>query len=597
MGKGKRVLMSLAGMLICGLSALQAQVLVESVAAIVGNEVVYLSDIENLVIDMKRNGSKLPVDQLRCMMLNELLVSRLFLDQARIDSITVSEDAVEGEVTMNINGAIQSAGSEKALEEYFDKSMVEIRRDIRKALLEQEIIREVQSGIAKNITVTPNQVKKYYSGIPKDSLPVVPARVQLSIIQLDPPGNEENKAEARQRLLDIRSEILAGKSFNVLAVMYSEDPGTARNGGELGYTVRGSLEKEYADAAFSLTKNTVSRIVETRYGFHIIQLIDRKGDLINTRHILIKPKVKPEQTIKATSTLDSLANQIPKDSLPVVPARVQLSIIQLDPPGNEENKAEARQRLLDIRSEILAGKSFNVLAVMYSEDPGTARNGGELGYTVRGSLEKEYADAAFSLTKNTVSRIVETRYGFHIIQLIDRKGDLINTRHILIKPKVKPEQTIKATSTLDSLANQIRKDSISFENAAKMYSSHKDSRINGGKLVSTNPSERITWFTLEELNPEMYVKVRDMKQGEISEAFRTTDDDGNTVFRIVRLDNEIPAHRANLKDDYESLYASALQEARSKTYQTWINKKIGNTYIKISDELKTCDFLKKGWLK
>ena len=452
MGKGKRVLMSLAGMLICGLSALQAQVLVESVAAIVGNEVVYLSDIENLVIDMKRNGSKLPVDQLRCMMLNELLVSRLFLDQARIDSITVSEDAVEGEVTMNINGAIQSAGSEKALEEYFDKSMVEIRRDIRKALLEQEIIREVQSGIAKNITVTPNQVKKYYSGIPKDSLPVVPARVQLSIIQLDPPGNEENKAEARQRLLDIRSEILAGKSFNVLAVMYSEDPGTARNGGELGYTVRGSLEKEYADAAFSLTKNTVSRIVETRYGFHIIQLIDRKGDLINTRHILIKPKVKPEQTIKATSTLDSLANQI-------------------------------------------------------------------------------------------------------------------------------------------------RKDSISFENAAKMYSSHKDSRINGGKLVSTNPSERITWFTLEELNPEMYVKVRDMKQGEISEAFRTTDDDGNTVFRIVRLDNEIPAHRANLKDDYESLYASALQEARSKTYQTWINKKIGNTYIKISDEMKTCDFLKKGWLK
>jgi peptidyl-prolyl cis-trans isomerase SurA len=234
---------------------------------------------------------------------------------------------------------------------------------------------------------------------------------------------------------------------------------------------------------------------------------------------------------------------------------------------------------------------------MYSEDPQTARNGGELGYTVRGSLEKEYADAAFSLTKNTVSRIVETRYGFHIIQLIDRKGDLINTRHILIKPKVKPEQTSKAISSLDSLANLIRKDSISFENVAKKYSSHKDSRINGGKLVSINPSERITWFTLEELNPEMYVKIRDMKVSEISEAFRTTDDDGNVVFRIVRLDNEIPAHRANLKDDYESLYLAAVKQARSKEYQEWINKKIGNTYIKISDELKTCDFLKKGWLK
>jgi peptidyl-prolyl cis-trans isomerase SurA len=452
MERRKRIFITIACILILGLSALQAQVLVESVAAIVGDEVVYLSDIENMVIEMKRNGNKLPTEQQRCFVLNELLISKLFLDQARIDSITVTEDAVEGQVNMNINGAIQSVGSEKALEEYFGKSMEEIRRDIRKALMEQEITREVQSGIAENISVTPNQVKKYYSGIPKDSLPVIPEKVQLSIIQLDPPGNEENKAEARQKLLDIRSQILAGKSFVVLAALNSEDPETAKNGGERGYTVRSSLEKEYADAAFSLTKNSVSRIIETRSGFHIIQLIDRNGDLINTRHILIKPKVKPEQAAKAMSTLDSLANLI-------------------------------------------------------------------------------------------------------------------------------------------------RKDSISFENAAMLYSSHKDSRINGGKLVKTNPSERITWFTLEELNPEMYVKVRDMKHGEISEAFRTIDDDGNTVFRIVRLDNEIPAHRANLKDDYESLYIAALQDERSKTYRDWINKKIENTYIKVSNEFETCDFLKQGWLK
>jgi len=452
MKKGMGFILIMAGILISGFSTLKAQVLVESVAAVVGNEVIYLSDIESLVIDLKRNGNRASIDQQRCIVLNELLVSRLFLDQARIDSIEVTADMVESEITMNINSAIQSAGSEKALEEYFGKSMVEIRRDIRKALIEQQIIREVQSDIAADVTVTPNQLRKYYSDIPSDSLPIIPAKVQLSIIQLDPPGNEENKAEARQKLLDIRSEILAGKSFNVLAVMYSEDPGTARNGGELGYAVRGALEKEYADAAFSLTKNTVSRIVETRYGFHIIQLIDHKGDMINTRHILIKPKVKPDQAARAISKLDSLANLI-------------------------------------------------------------------------------------------------------------------------------------------------RKDSISFETAAKIYSSHKDSRINGGKLVSTNPSERITWFTLEELNPEMYVKVRDMKQGEISEAFRTTDADGNVVFRIVRLDNEIPAHRANLKDDYESLWAAALREQRTKSYDKWIDEKIENTYIKISDELKSCDFLKKGWLK
>ena len=430
-----------------------SQVLVESVVAIVGNEVIYLSDIENTVIEYKRSGSKASIEELRCAVLEEQLISKLFLDQSRIDSIIITDDMVEGELNMRLNDAIRRAGSETALEGYFKKSMIEIRQDIRKALIEQETMREVQAGIAENITVTPAALKRYFSTIPRDSLPIVPARVQISIIQLDPPENEENKAEARQKLLDIRGEILAGKSFSVQAIMYSEDPGTAKNGGELGYATRGELEKEYADEAFSLTKNIVSKIVETRYGFHIIQLIDRKGDLVNTRHILIKPKVKPDEIVRA-----------------------------------------------------------------------------------------------------------------------------------LVK--------------LDSISNLIRKDSMTFEYAARRYSSHKDSRINGGKFVSTNPSERITWFTLEELNQDMYGQVRDLKVGEISEPFRTIDENNNVVFRIVKLDNEIPAHRANLKDDYQSLANAALMDERTKAYDKWIRKKIESTYIKISDEFKSCDFLQtKGWLK
>jgi peptidyl-prolyl cis-trans isomerase SurA len=452
MKKGSGLLLVVVGILLSGLNLVKAQTLVESVAAIVGNEVIYLSDIENMVLDMKHNGDKTSFDVLRCRVLQQILISNLFLDQARIDSIIITPDQVEGELNVRMNDAIRRAGSESALEGYFKKSYIEIQRDIRKALIEQTTISEVQSKIAENIKVTPNELKKFFSDIPKDSLPVIPAKVQISIIQLDPPENEENKAEARQKLLDLRSQILAGKPFNVLAIMYSEDPGSASSGGELGYMMRGELEKPYADAAFSLTKNTVSKIVETRYGFHIIQLIDRKGDLVNTRHILIKPKVKPEQTARAISKLDSLANLI-------------------------------------------------------------------------------------------------------------------------------------------------RKDSITFKDAALRFSSHKDSRINGGKFVSTDPSERDTWFTLEELNPEMYVKVRDLKVGEISDPFRTTDENGNTVFRIVRLDNEIPAHRANLKDDYENLYTAALMNKRTKTYDDWIRKKIEVTYIKISDEFKSCDFLSKGWLK
>lgn len=453
MKKVLRYLLILTGLLLSGMSTLRAQVLVESVAAIVGNEVVYLSEIEDMIAEMKSGNNRLPpMEELRCTVLEEMLVNKLFLDQARIDSISVDESSVEGELNMRVNDAIRRAGSEEALESYFKKGMMEIRRDIRKALVQQQIIGEVQNSIASDIKITPNELKKFYANIPKDTLPVIPQKVELSLIQLDPPDNEENKAEARQKLLDLRSQILAGKSFNVLAIMYSEDPGTASSGGELGYLTRGELEKPFADAAFSLTKNTVSKIVETRYGYHIIQLIDKKGDLLNTRHILIKPKVKPDQ--------------------------------------------------------------------------------------VGIAMQK-----------------------------------------------------------LDSIADAIRKDTLKFEQAALLLSTHKDSRINGGKMVSSDPSERDTWFTLEELNPEMYVKVRDLKVGEISEPFRTSDENNNVVFRIVRLDNEIPAHRANLKEDYQNLNNAALVNKRTKTYEEWIKKKIESTYIKISDEFSSCEFLKKGWLK
>jgi len=438
--------------MLTGIFSANAQVLVESIAAIIGDEVVFLSDVEEMVYDYRRSGNKTPPDQLRCNVFEELLISKLFLDQARIDSIIVTDDMVESDLNVRLNEAIRQVGSEKALEDYFRKSMVEIRRDIRKTLKEQQIAMEVQSNIAANLTITPAELRRFYASIPKDSLPVVPAKVQVSVIQLDPPANEENKAEARQRLLDIRSEILEGKSFSVLAVMYSEDPGTATSGGELGYRTRGELEKEFADAAFSLSKNSVSRIIETRYGFHIIQMIDRKGDLANTRHILIRPKVKTEEA-----------------------------------------------------------------------------------------------------------------------QL--------------------------AMERLDSLANLIRKNDVKFEDAARRLSSHKDSRVNGGKYVSPNPSSRTNWFTLEELGTEMYMRVRDLKIGEISEPFRTTDEDGNIVFRIVRLDDELPAHRANLRDDYQAIYNAAMLEERRKVYDKWIRKKIETTYIKISEEFRSCGFLSQGWLE
>lgn len=452
MRRGRRLLFILVCVFLSGLTLVRSQVLVESIAAVVGNEVVYLSDIEDMVIEFRASGEKTPIDELRCYIFQELLVSRLFLDQARIDSIIVSPDAVEGDVNAQINRAISEAGSEEAIVEYFKKPMIEIKRDITQRMVDQEIIRQVQSNIAADIQLTPRELKRYFAELAKDSLPVIPARVQVSLIQLDPPQSEENKAEARQRLLDIRAQILEGKSFSALAALYSEDPGSAVKGGELGFMFKGQLEKPYGDEAWGLQKNGISRIVESRYGFHLIQMIDRKGDMANTRHILIRPKVKPHQ-----------------------------------------------------------------------------------------------------------------------------------------------EQ--QALAKLDSIANLIRKDSLKFEDAAIRFSTHKDSWINGGKYVSADPSNRNNWFTLEEFDSDMYMRLRDLNVGEISEPYRTVDEDNNTVFRILKLDNEIPAHRANLNDDYQVLYNAALMEKRSKIYQEWIEKKLAVTYIRISDEFKSCEFLKEGWLK
>lgn len=429
-----------------------SQKLIESVAGIVGNEVIFLSDVEGGVVQELMNGSKMSPNVLRCKIFEDQMVQKLFLDQAKIDSIEISDENIEGNLNMTLNRYIAQVGSEKALEDYFKKSIIEIKKDIKKAMMNQEIITEVQTTLAQNISITPNDVKRYYSSIPKDSLPKIPAQVEISIIQFDPIDNEQNKAEARQRLLDLRSRILSGESFSTLAILYSEDPESAKRGGELGFMERGSLEKPFADAAFSLSKNTVSKIVETKYGYHIIQLIDRMGDMANMRHILIRPKVQPDQAL------------------------------------------------------IAMGK-------------------------------------------------------------------------------------------LDSIANLIRKDSLRFESAAIRYSTHKDSRINGGKFVKSDPSDRVTWFSLDELDKETYVMVRDMKIGEISEAFRALDENSNTVFRIVRLDNQVPAHVADVNTDYQSLYSATLMQKRSKFYKQWIDKKIGITYIRVSEELKTCPFSNQGWLK
>jgi len=442
---------------LCALAVLSAysasgQQVVESVVAVVGNEVIYLSEIEGQVVQLKAERAPPPVEQLRCRLFEDQLVQKLFLDQARIDSIEVSSENVEADLNSRLTEYIRRAGSEQALETYFNKSMAEIRKDLREMLTNQYIVQETQGTIAQDITITPEEVRKFYNTIPRDSLALVPRKVQLSMISVEPPDMEASKAEVRQRLLDLRSRIINGESFSTLAILYSEDPGSAPRGGELGFNTRGELAKPYAEAAWSLKQGVVSKIVETEFGFHIIQLIDRKGDMVNSRHILMKPKLSAGQT--------------------------------------------------------------------------------------------EWA---------------------------------------ILK--------------LDSIATLVRTDSLTFPQAAMRFSSDKATRANGGKMVSQNPSERVDWLTLDELSKEVNLVVRNMKLGEISEPFRTTDSKGNSIYCIIRLDAEIPAHRLNMQDDYNYLSELALRDKQSRKYEEWIADKIKRTYIRISDDFRGCNFHYSGWFE
>ncbi|MFC2099035.1 peptidylprolyl isomerase, partial [Bacteroidota bacterium] len=264
------------------------------------------------------------------------------------------------------------------------------------------------------------------------------------------------------------------------------------------------------------------------------------------------------------------------------------------PKVEEEAVFETKQRLLDLRRRILDGEKFTTLAVLYSEGP-AAPQGGEIGFLGKGELDPAYAKAAFSLKKDGISTIVESSFGYHIIQLIERRDDRVNTRHILMKPSIKPESIVATKRKLDSIARLIRLDSVSFELAARIYSQDKNTAVNGG--ITVNPVDLTTEFALDDLQPAEFVALRDLKVGEITDPFKAEDENGKEVYKIILLQNKTNPHRANLKEDYIVLQMMALQLKKEQAYHIWLDEKIKETYVKIDNSFAGCEFTKKGWFK
>lgn len=283
--------------------------------------------------------------------------------------------------------------------------------------------------------------------------------------------------------------------------------------------------------------------------------------------------------------------------LPMVPIKYQLSQICIYPDREAANLA-VKEKLLGIRERIMNGEKFSTLARIYSEDPGSARKGGELGLASKSIFWPAFSDAAMSLKPGVISQIVETPDGFHIVEVLEKKGDMFNARHILIKPSYTDEDRQKAFKTLDSLKTEIQNNAVTFQMAARFYSQDAQTKTNGGQMA--DPYTGSSYFEIDQLKPEDYAAIKDLKEGEISEPVQSTDNEGrngNTVYKIIKVDKIIPAHTASFDKDYSEL----LEEARSKKQEAaidqFINGKIKTTYIIIDPLFKNCDFSREGWNK
>ncbi|NDW18317.1 peptidylprolyl isomerase [Dysgonomonas sp. 216] len=429
---------------------------IDEIVWIVGDEAILKSDVENTRLQMQIEGERFDGDPY-CIIPEQIAVNKLFLHQAKIDSIDIPAASVTREVERRVNNAIGQVGSREKLEEWLGKSVRDLREEWKEQIREGEIVREVQKKIAGNIRLTPAEIRKYYTSLSQDSLPFIPTSVEVQIITMRPiiPMKEVDAVKNRLR--------------------------------------------EYTD-----------RI----------------------------------------------------------------------------NKGET---------------SFSSLALLYSEDTESAKKGGELGFIGRAMLAPEYASAAFSLTDpNKISNVVETEYGFHIIQLIERLGDRINTRHILLKPKVPTEEMRKTISRMDSLAIEIRDSKFSFEEAAMYVSSDKDSRNNGGLMVNKkeySSNAGTSRFEMKDLPQEVARIVDKMKIGDVSTAFSMIDEKGKEVVAIVKLKQRIDGHKANMSDDYQVMKSIVEANKRTEILKKWVQDKIKTTFIRIDSDWVNCDFQYSGWVK
>jgi peptidyl-prolyl cis-trans isomerase SurA len=330
--------------------------------------------------------------------------------------------------------------------------------------------------------------------------------------------------------------------------------------------------------------------LETYLGKSIAQIKDDFREKIRDQLLIQQMQSKIAGDIKVSpADVKTFYNSIPKDSLPFVESEIQVAQIVRKPPVNSAEKERVFKEISDIRQRIIDGKSFASMAAFYSEDVGSAAKGGELGFVSRGDLVPEFEAAAFQLKGKEISPVIESMYGYHIIQLIERRGELINVRHILMAPKASPDDLEKARIKLDSISQQIRLGNISFEDAAQRYSDDADSKNNGGLMV--NSATGSTFFEISQLDQSLFFVIDKLKVGEMSEPVVIRSGEKKEAYRIAMLRSRTEPHIANLEEDYQRILSAAENEKREQKVRDWIARKRKSFFVKINPDYTWCTFI------
>ena len=428
--------------------------IIDQVVWVVGDEAILKSDVEAMRLQAEMEGMKWNGDP-DCIIPEQLAVQKLFLHQAALDSIEVTESEVSKSVDQQINYWINNAGSREKLEEWKKMTVKQIKESLHDDFRNHQLIEKMKAQLVKDIKVSPADVRKYFEKLPEDSLPLIPTEVEVEIITQS-------------------------------------------------------------------------------------------------------PKIDAEEINRVKNDLRSYTDRVTKGET-----------------------------------------SFAALARLYSEDPGSARQGGELDeYMGRGMLDPAFAAVAFNLTDpKKISKIVETEFGYHIIQLIDKRGDKIKVRHILRVPKVSAEAIEKAELRLDSIAMDIRANKFTFEAAASYLSDDKDTKNNNGLMANQSQDGYTSKFRMRDLPTEIASVVDTMKVGEISKSFKMVNQKGKTVCVIAKLINRTDAHRATITQDFQAMKDIVAARRKADYLKEWVQNKIKSTYIRINDNYKNCNFEYKGWVK